>query len=148
GNVSPLPGHSVPMNELFIQGGLMSLRGYRMFSIGPNRTLSSDPAQLSQKALNAGLLGGNFVVGGHSELLYQAELEFPLLKEARIRGVIFFDAGNAFDGSLFDQHPMLRADVGWGFRWFTPIGPLRFEFGYPIFQGGDPQFWFNIGPPF
>ncbi|MBY0370687.1 outer membrane protein assembly factor BamA, partial [bacterium] len=29
GNVSPLPGHSVPMNELFIQGGLMSLRGYR-----------------------------------------------------------------------------------------------------------------------
>ena len=22
--------------------------------------------------------------------------------------------------------------IGWGFRWFSPLGPLRFEFGHPL----------------
>jgi outer membrane protein insertion porin family len=63
--------------------------------------------------------------------------------------VLFFDAGNSFDGNPFNQSTLLKCDVGWGIRWFTPIGPLRFEFGYPILpQGGQSQFWFNIGPSF
>lgn len=148
GNISEIGNNPLPINELFILGGLQNLRGYRMLSVGPKRRLSNDNSQLSQKAVNAGVQGQEFVIGGHSELLYQAEIEFPLLKEARIRGVLFFDTGNAFDGSLFNQSPILRSNVGWGFRWFTPIGPLRFEFGYPIFPGGEPQFNFTIGPPF
>ncbi len=148
-NISELGGRPVPINELFIQGGLMNLRGYPFLSVGPKRTLSSAASgNLSQKAIDANVGGQEFVIGGHSELLYQAEIEFPLLKEARIRGVLFFDAGNAFDGALFKNSPALYANVGWGFRWFTPIGPLRFEFGYPIFQGGNSQFYFTIGPPF
>jgi outer membrane protein insertion porin family len=42
----------------------------------------------------------------------------------------------------------LRKSVGFGFRWFSPIGPLRFEWGIPL----DPQlnedplvFEFTIG---
>jgi outer membrane protein insertion porin family len=150
GSISETTDRPVPVNELFIQGGLMSQRGYRFLSIGPNRTLSSAASgNLSDAAVAAGVEGQSFVIGGHSEVLYQAEIEFPILKEAKIRGVFFFDVGNAFDGSLFKQVPLLYGNVGWGIRWFTPIGPLRFEFGYPILPtGGVPQFYFTIGPPF
>jgi len=77
-----------------------------------------------------------------------AEIEFPLLREARIRGVVFFDTGNAFDGWFRGPGPTLYANFGWVFRWFTPIGPLRFEFGYPIVESGATKFLFTIGPPF
>ncbi len=150
GNITRVGDRPVPVNELFIQGGLTSLRGYRFLSVGPKRTIgSATSGNLSQKAVDEGVAGQTFVIGGHSEVLCQAEIEFPILKEARIRGVLFFDAGNAFDGGFFGRNPLLYGNVGWGFRWFTPIGPLRFEFGYPIFpHGGDPQFNFTIGPAF
>lgn len=150
GNITQVGDRPVPINELFIQGGLTSLRGYRFLSVGPSRTIGSVASgNLSQKAIDEGVAGQTFVIGGHSEVLYQAEIEFPILKEARIRGVLFFDVGNAFDGGFLGRNPLLYGNVGWGFRWFTPIGPLRFEFGYPIFPtGGAPQFYFTIGPPF
>lgn len=150
GSISQLGNLPVPINELFIQGGLMSQRGYPFLSIGPRRPLSSAASgNLSDAAVAAGVENQSFVLGGQNEVLYQAEVEFPILKEARIRGVLFFDVGNAFNGSFFSQVPALYGNVGWGIRWFTPIGPLRFEFGYPILPtGGAPQFYFTIGPPF
>lgn len=147
-NISAVGGSSVPINELFIQGGLFSLRGYEFLSVGPKRNLSTNENDLSERAKAAGVAGKEIVYGGHNEVLLNTEVEFPLLKEAKIRGVIFFDAGNAFDGWFANQKPVLYANIGWGFRWFTPIGPLRFEFGYPIVNTGAPKFYFTIGPPF
>lgn len=157
-NITGLGGAKVPVNELFIDGGLFSLRGYDYLTIGPQSKIGPtflpngqpNPA-LSTLAIQNNVGGQNIVLGGHNEVLMNAEVEFPLLKEARIRGVIFFDTGNAFDGGLFNQppgQPALYANLGWGVRWFTPIGPLRFEFGYPIVQTGSPKFYFTIGPPF
>jgi outer membrane protein insertion porin family len=154
GSISRTGATPIPINELFIQGGLFSLRGYKNLSLGPTATLSpAGSPNLSGEANNANLGGQQIVIGGQYEVQTNLEIEFPLLKEARIRGVLFFDAGNAFNGSLFDQSPTLFANFGWGFRWFTPIGPLRFEFGYPIVKKaginvGSPEFYFTIGPPF
>lgn len=154
GAISKTGSSPVPINELFIQGGLFSLRGYKNLSLGPTETLSPAGSPfLSQQAKDAGLGGQQIVIGGQYEVQSNLEIEFPLLKEARIRGVIFFDTGNAFSGSFFNQVPKLFANFGWGFRWFTPIGPLRFEFGYPIVKKagmdiGKPEFYFTIGPPF
>jgi outer membrane protein insertion porin family len=42
----------------------------------------------------------------------------------------------------------LRASWGFGFRWFSPIGPLRFEWGLPFkpLPGEEPMiFEFTIG---
>ncbi len=140
-------GSSIPVNELFIQGGLFSLRGYPFLSIGPKVTLSSNSADLSDAAVAKSLMGTEVVIGGQNELLAQAEIEFPILKEARVRGVIFFDAGNSFN-DLNSSRPTLYSNFGYGIRWFTPIGPLRFEFGHPLFGGQGTQFYFTIGPPF
>ena len=38
-------------------------------------------------------------------------------------------AGSTIRGSDFSE---FRQDVGFGFRWFSPIGPLRFEWGIPL----------------
>ena len=42
-------------------------------------------------------------------------------------------------------------DYGFGLRWFSPIGVLRFEFGYPINpenENAGSQFHFDIGQLF
>ncbi len=150
GNITPLGGNPVPINELFILGGMQNLRGQPFLSVGPKRTLSSaSSGYLSQKAIDAGVANQEFVLGGHNQLLFQGEIEFPILKEAKIRGALFFDAGNAFDWDSFRQNPEIKCNLGLGIRWFTPIGPLRFEWGYPILpKGGITQFNFTIGQPF
>ncbi len=154
GNIAAIGNNIVPVNERFILGGMQSMRGYNPLSVGPSKQITAGSGGPLSAAATAALASTdpiNFVVGGHSEVLYQAEIEFPILKEAKIKGVLFFDVGNAFDGNLFrptDGRRPLYSNVGWGFRWFTPIGPLRFEFGHPIFPGGAPVFNFTIGPPF
>ena len=59
---------------------------------------------------------------------------FPILPAAGLRGVIFYDMGNAFnDGEKFTVNPAdLRNDFGAGVRWLSPLGPLRLEMGIPI----------------
>jgi outer membrane protein insertion porin family len=148
-NISRTGNRKVPNNELFLLGGLFSLRGYDPFSIGGDPVkLSSNPDDLSADAQKAGLAGKQILIGGLNQVLMNAEIEFPLLKEARIRGVIFADVGNAFNDLSKVSGPKLYANLGWGFRWFTPIGPLRFEFGYPMVNSGASKFFFTIGPPF
>jgi outer membrane protein insertion porin family len=76
------------------------------------------------------------------------ELLFPLLEKYGIRGVVFFDAGNAyldFDKIDFSD---IRTDAGVGIRWNSPFGPLRVEWGYNLDQrpGEDKyQFQFSGG---
>lgn len=148
-NIATLTNEDVPLNELFIMGGLNSIRGYRFLSIGPKVLLSdASSGNLSADALAANLGGQQIVIGGHNQVMMNAEIEFPIFKEAKVRGVVFFDAGNAFDGRITSQNPAIFYNWGWGIRWFTPIGPLRFEFGYPLIGGNEPQFYFTIGPPF
>jgi outer membrane protein assembly factor BamA len=54
---------------------------------------------------------------------------------------MFYDAGNVFEedwGDIGEENgdDILRQNYGFGFRWFSPIGVLRFEFGYPINDEG------------
>ena len=79
--------------------------------------------------------------------------EYPLIKEAGIKFVTFFDVGNNF--SVFPDGTNIpftvRMDAGFGLRWFSPIGPLRFEWGFPFAKRDyeqSPVFSFFIGPPF
>ena len=78
------------------------------------------------------------------------ELEFPLAKEAGMRAVIFYDIGQAEDDIVASR---FRADIGFGIRWFSPMGPLRFEFGFPLdrqseFGDRSNNFQFAVGSPF
>ncbi len=151
----------VPFNERFLLGGPYNLRGYEFATIG-ERVFS----QAIYDRVRAGedqILGtpddvsdaearrlANRPFGGEQQLFYNAELEFPLISEAKIKGVLFFDIGNAADTLRIDD---FRSNIGFGFRWFSPIGPLRFEWGFPLDRnaelGEEPvNFEFSIGSPF
>ena len=73
----------------------------------------------------------------------------PIFAEVGIRGVVFFDAGNAFRGpsGTYPLNPLdLRTSVGAGIRWRSPIGPLRFELGFPLApQPGEKPSVFDFG---
>jgi outer membrane protein insertion porin family len=88
--------------------------------------------------------------GGRQQIYYNLEFQFPLIEEAKINGVVFYDVGYADDSISWDE---LRSNTGFGFRWFSPIGPLRFEWGFPIdrdtlYNEDSMQFNFAIGSPF
>jgi len=134
----------VPLSELFFEGGINSLRGYDFRTVAPQVRAGNLPGQPLSPV----------TVGGNKELLSNWELEFPLLDEAGLRGVVFFDAGNVWgenqswlDTGAGGRFGLLMS-VGVGARWFTPLGPLRFEWGYELTpRPGDPgsRFEFTIG---
>ncbi|CAN5809089.1 outer membrane protein assembly factor BamA [soil metagenome] len=154
----------VPISERYLVGGIYDIRGYAPRSLGP-KLLTQTPGDVGQ-----GL--GELPLGGNLQVIINNEIEFPLFKKVGISGVVFFDMGNAYNlenrycsglhrenSSLsvkfdpcFDASRSLttglRKSVGFGFRWFSPIGPLRFEWGIPLDaqHGEDPLvFEFTIG---
>ncbi len=146
GYVTPLSdGGQIPLFERYFPGGILSLRGFQIRSLGPkiNIASSSNPSTLETS---------DFVIGGNKELIFNAEYIIPLIKPANISGVLFFDMGNAFDnGESLLTLSGQRQSVGFGLRWFSPIGPLRFEWGYPLDRKEDESkvvFDFTIGSLF
>lgn len=140
-----------PFNEMFLMGGPYSLRGYEFFRVGKTKFSQKryDFWTGKGKSADEANLLAQTPFGGKQQLLYQMEFEFPLIAEAGIKGVGFFDIGQAEDQIQGDK---FYSDVGFGFRWFSPIGPLRFEWGFPLRTlDVAPQpvvFEFSIGAPF
>ncbi len=163
-------------SEKFILGGINSIRGYAPFTVSPGRQ-----TQTNDRGVALPDLFGQtsvFYEGGNKEFLGTLEVEFPIFEEVGIKGVLFLDAGNTYaeeenffyagntyrerqEFDAFDPSTLplgLFWSVGFGFRWFSPIGPLRFEWGIPLTprpatgsQPADdrgPLFEFSIGNAF
>ena len=118
----------IPIYERYVLGGINDLRGFRY--VGPTNPGTAD------------------VIGGTTMLVFNFELIFPLIKDAGMKGVIFYDAGNTWDTGYYIDD--LRQSVGCGIRWYSPIGPLRLEYGYVINRKGlnddsNGRFEFTIG---
>ena len=154
----------VPISERYLVGGIYDIRGYAPRSLGP--LLSTSSGSPDQPL-------GSLPLGGNMQIIWNSEIEFPLFKKVGISGVVFYDMGNAFNledryctsksgnssiSTKFDPCftarlpdsliSGLRKSVGFGFRWFSPIGPLRFEWGIPLDaqKNEDPLvFEFTIG---
>jgi outer membrane protein insertion porin family len=118
----------VAISENFYLGGINSVRGYRFLSLAPQRTVFCGTGNVAGPTCEV-------AVGGNKQLILNLELEFPLFQSAGIRGVLFADGGNAFEPGQWHDPKVnlsLYKSVGFGFRWFSPIGPLRFEWGIPL----------------
>jgi outer membrane protein insertion porin family len=162
GWVSSRSSQGVPIYERYLIGGINTIRGFQLFSLGPKVNI------LRQQEPSSNL--AQFNIGGNLQLILNTEIEFPILQAVQIKGVIFFDAGNAYNTETSKYCPNsrsvsnipdvfnpcnayptfqnLRYSAGFGFRWFSPIGPLRFEWGIPLNRqkGEDPiVFEFTIG---
>lgn len=141
-----------PFNELFLLGGANSLRGFNWFSIARRKYSPTVKSKLIATGVDPATaeIRANRPFGGTEQIFYQGELEFPLITEAGIKGVVFYDIGQANDEISISE---FRSDIGFGFRWFSPIGPLRFEWGFPLDRRAELEepavvFQFAIGAPF
>jgi outer membrane protein insertion porin family len=125
--------HPVPVSELYYVGGINTIRGYRLYSIAPVAIVGQSPTPDSGLRL--------LTIGGNKQVVLNFELEYPIVEKMGIRALVFFDMGNAFaPGFYTDPNVSLSLYKSWGFgfRWFSPIGPLRFEWGIPLDRRRDP----------
>lgn len=115
----------LPLFERYFLGGMNSVRGFADRSLGPRESVCDRDRDTGEACR-----GGTDVVGGDKAAVFNAELLFPVAEQYGLRGVAFFDMGNAFsDGFSFGE---LRRSVGVGGRWLSPFGPLRVELGFPL----------------
>ncbi|MDF1581098.1 MAG: outer membrane protein assembly factor BamA [Desulfuromonadales bacterium] len=140
GYLQQLGGNEIPIDERFYLGGIRTLRGFNSREVGPRtRTVAVNSLGVQSESYN--------FIGGTKEAFFNFEYIFPLLKEAGLKGVLFFDAGNAWLSGE-EYFSGMRTSVGAGIRWRSPMGPLRLEWGYNL----DPKeyedrarFEFSIG---
>ncbi len=121
----------IPLYRRFFTGGYNTVRGYRLFLLGPT-DIAGNP------------------VGGNALLEANVELRFPVYKD--LRGVAFVDAGNVYP-TVGDLNPgNLYYGVGCGLRYNTPIGPVGVDMAFPLRgiqqKQGSFQVYLTIGQSF
>jgi outer membrane protein insertion porin family len=164
GHVTSPSNEGVPIFARFFLGGIYDLRGFEFRSVGPRVPLT-ESTDANSRPIND---GNGATIGGNLQYVQNLEIEFPIVESVGLKGVIFTDAGNAwnleqnycevgraiphavtspcFEG--IETLARLRTSWGFGFRWFSPLGPLRFEWGYPfkpLPYEESSQFEFTIG---
>ncbi len=154
GRVWSTDGTILPFIHRYRAGGINSVRGYNWFSLGPQirasgyKTPEQSTFQGSEDPTSA---EDRLIIGGTETWINNFELEVPVIRQAGVSTVVFFDAGNAFGDAWGNGHinPLdLRTSYGFGVRWFSPMGPLRFEWGFPTNPLEDERksvFDFSIG---
>lgn len=121
---------TVPASQRFYAGGGGSVRGYAFQSVGP-------------------LVDNNDPIGGRSLVEVNAEVRIKVVDAFGI--VPFIDGGQVYA----DEYPNLSEELQWagglGFRYYSPIGPVRLDFATPINSRSFDdsfQFYISIGQAF
>lgn len=140
-------GQSLPFFDNFYAGGVDSVRGYDISTLGPKYL---DPVY------------GYIATGGDKVITATAELMFPIPgmeDNHTVRLSTFTDAGTVFGpggvgilggGNSLAAEPF-RYSVGVAVNWISPVGPLKFSLAQPL----NPQpydqiakFQFTLGQTF
>jgi len=111
---------TLPASVRFFAGGDVSVRGYAYNSLGP-----TDP------------LGA--VVGGENLLVGSVEVDQMITEEWAL--AVFIDSGNAYN-KLSEFNP--ATGVGFGVRWFSPLGPIRIDIAFPLEQDAPDEYRLHI----
>lgn len=118
GYASGFAGKKLPLYERFYVGGINTVRGLGFAEGGPRN-------EEGEK------------IGGNKELIFNTEYIFPIEKNIRLKGVLFFDLGRSFDNNENLSIAKLRPTTGFGIRWMSPFGPMRLEWGFNLSQKAD-----------
>jgi outer membrane translocation and assembly module TamA len=103
--------NEIPVSKRFYAGGSMSVRGYGYNGLGP-------------LAANGALMGGDALLES------SAEVRFPIRES--LTGILFLDAGNAFQSPIRQEALKLYAGAGFGVRLKTPVGPIGVDLAFKL----------------
>ena len=118
----------IPVEDRFYAGGSNSIRGWNRAELGPKRESGSP-------------VGGKSVVEGNVEIRYPVVWRLSL--------VAFIEAGNVWEKSWTYDFNNLGYAAGTGLRIETPIGPVRFDLGVPLWnEKKSAQFFISVGQAF
>ncbi len=130
-----LGGSPFPVFKTYTAGGLGSVRGFEQGTLGPRDITGA-------------------YLGGPKKLLGAVEVQTPFPgagNDRTLRMFGFFDVGNVFSENEKYSFKDMRASVGFGVSWVSPVGPLRLAIANPIRkQPGDKiqRLQFQIGTSF
>jgi outer membrane protein assembly complex protein YaeT len=124
GNIRPAGNDpaNVPFSKKYFLGGATSLRGWGRYEVSPLSTCLVESPTCEN---NVGL-----PIGGNSMVSFSEELRAQL--RGKLGGVLFLDGGDVSASSWGVHVNALRYAVGPGLRYQTPVGPIRFDFGYQL----------------
>lgn len=140
-------GKDIPIDEKFYLGGINTLRGYSSRTVSPVKT---NTITTTNPITGLPTSATSYVyLGGVKEAVLNLDWVFPIIKDAGLKGVVFFDAGNSYAPGQQIFSKMLYS-YGAGIRWYSPMGPLRLEYGIPInpregIDSRSGKFEFSIG---
>src|SRR5262249_12069786 len=136
------PGQTqqLPATERYWAGGSTTLRGFSLDEARPYNDLQ--------------LEGGNVMTIGNVE--YRIPLVLRALPIKGLGGALFYDTGNVFPRLAAVQLQQFTQTVGFGFRYQTPVGPARLDFGINLRPEPQPdgapaprvKVFFTLGNPF
>ncbi len=111
----------LPSSERFFAGGDTTVRGFTLDRLGVRHVPpeSSDTVDL-----------GGFPLGGNGLVIFNGELRVPIRAGVRIVG--FADVGQVYKTVSDVRVRELRPALGFGFRYKSPVGPLRFDLGIKV----------------
>lgn len=129
----------LPLFERYFPGGIDSVRGFGERTLGPREPVCANRetgSRISCAAPGAEIIDTD-PIGGSVELILNNELIFPIVQPLGLKGLVFFDAGNAFTREQGIDVGDLRYSVGAGIRWKSPFGPIRIELGRALNAKSD-----------
>ncbi|USG62632.1 autotransporter assembly complex protein TamA [Sneathiella marina] len=134
GKIGAMAGESandIPATKRFYAGGGGSIRGYKYQTVGPLNS-KNDP------------------IGGRSLLEVGFEARIRITEDIGL--VPFIEGGNVYESMVPDFSDEFLWGAGLGLRYYTAVGPIRFDVAMPLDRRknvDDPfQFYISIGQAF
>lgn len=122
----------IPPNRTFFSGGSNSIRGWRLRELLPPEEIEYFGIRRRQDDTPR---GGTF--------LFESSVEFRRKFEKDFGFAIFFDLGNVWNNINKININQFAAATGLGLRYYSPIAPIRIDFGLKLFNPKDKKFIFN-----
>jgi outer membrane protein assembly factor BamA len=141
-------GDTVPTSERFFAGGSTTLRGFPLNGAGPQRVVPfcSNPTDATT------CVNINVPVGGNSLFVFNSEMRVPTPIIKNLGVVLFYDGGNVYQNINLRQFiDNYTNTVGFGVRYNTPVGPVRFDIGQnlnPVTGIRSTQYFVTLGQAF